>query len=128
MRELSKRRILIIICLVKLYENKTIYKGEIIMSEYIDKLRLYLDANPIQYADGDSLLEQLYWCYIESNSLDDPELRNQFRKIYSSMPELSEDRFDEIFDGISALTVRQEKLAFQVGAKIGLRLAAELLG
>ena len=44
------------------------------------------------------------------------------------MPELSEKRFDEIFDGISALTTRQEKLAFQVGAKIGLRLAAELLG
>ena len=98
------------------------------MSKYADKLQEYLDKNPIKYADGDSLLEQMYWCYIESNSLDDPELRKQFQKVYRSMPELSEKRFDEIFDGISALTTRQEKLAFQVGAKIGLRLAAELLG
>ena len=98
------------------------------MNKYADKLRKYLDKNPIGYIDGDSLLEQLYWCYIESNSLDDPELRTQFQKVYSSMPELSIEMFDKIFDGISALTTRQEKLAFQAGVKIGLRLAAELLG
>ena len=96
------------------------------MDEHIDKLRLYLDANPIQYTDGDSLLEQLYWCYIESNSFDSPELREQFQRVYRSMPELSEERFDEIFNEISTLTIRLEKIAFQVGAKIGLRLAAEL--
>lgn len=98
------------------------------MEKYSDKLRLYLDANPIEYADGDSLLEQLYWCYIESNSFDSPELHDQFQRVYRSMPELSQERFDEVFNEISALTIQQEKLAFQVGAKIGLRLAAELLG
>ena len=98
------------------------------MEKYSDKLRLYLDANPIKYADGDSLLEQLYWCYIESNSFDSVELRNQFQRVYRSMPELSQERFDEVFNEISTLTIQQEKIAFQVGAKIGLRLAAELLG
>ena len=96
------------------------------MEKYSDKLRLYLDANPIQYAEGDSLLEELYWCYIESNAFDSVELRNQFQRVYRSMPELSEERFDEVFTEISTLTIQQEKLAFQMGTKIGFRLAAEL--
>lgn len=96
------------------------------MSNYSEKLQLYLDANPIEYADGDSLLEELYWCYIESNSFDDPELRNRFQELYRRFPELSEDRFDEMFAMINGLSVQQEKLAFQIGAKIGFRLAAEL--
>ncbi len=96
------------------------------MSNYSEKLQLYLDANPIEYADGDSLLEQLYWCYIESNSFDSVELRNRFQELYRRFPELSEDRFDEMFAMINGLSVQQEKLAFQIGAKIGFRLAAEL--
>ena len=96
------------------------------MSNYSDKLRRYLDANQIEYTDGDSLLEELYWCYIESNSFDDPELRNRFRELYRNFPELSADRFDEMFAMINGLSVQQEKLAFQTGAKIGFRMAAEL--
>lgn len=96
------------------------------MEKYYDKLQAYLDANPIEYADGDSLLEQLYWCYIESNSFDSVELRNRFQELYRNFPELSEDRFDEMFAMINGLSVQQEKLAFQIGAKIGFRLAAEL--
>lgn len=98
------------------------------MENYSEKLRLYLDANPIEYADGDSLLEELYWCYIESNSFDNAELRNRFQELYRSFPELSADRFDDMFAMINGLTIQQEKLAFQIGTKIGLRLAAELLG
>lgn len=98
------------------------------MKKYADKLKEYLEKNPIGYVDGDSLLEQLYWCYIEANSFDSSDTREQFQKVYRSMPELSPQRFDAIFDVISALIIEQEKLAFQVGAKIGLRLAAELLG
>ena len=97
------------------------------MSNYSDKLRLYLDANPIEYAEGDSLLEELYWCYIESNPFDNGELRKQFRQMYHNFPELSEDRFDEMFALVNGIGIQQEKLAFQIGAKIGFRLAAELI-
>lgn len=97
------------------------------VNKYADKLRAYLNQNPIQYADGDSLLEELYWCYMESNTFDTPELRDQFQQLYRSMPELSEDKFDEFFAVVNQVSVQQAKLAFQVGAKIGLRLAGELL-
>lgn len=97
------------------------------MEKYSDKLHAYLDANPIKYADGDSLLDELYWCYIESNSFDNAELRNSFQALYRSFPELSADRFEDLFAMVNGLSVQQEKLAFQIGAKIGLRLAAELL-
>ena len=97
------------------------------MGKFAKKLREYLDRNPIQYAEGDSLLDELYWCYIESNYNADPEIRKQFQKLYSSMPELSPSKFEEIFSLINTLTSNQEKSAFQTGVKIGFRLAAELL-
>lgn len=96
------------------------------MGKFAKMLREYLDRNPIQYADGDSLLEELFWCYTESNSCADSEIREQFQKLFRSMPELSAARFDEIFSLINSLTANQEKAAFQIGAKIGFRLAAEL--
>lgn len=96
------------------------------MCKHTNKLREYLDQNPIAYADGDSLLEQLYWCYWETNSLDTVEIRMQYEKLRHSMPEITEERFDEIFGVINELSVLQEKAAFQAGAKIGMRLAAEL--
>ena len=97
------------------------------MEQYSKKLRAYLDQNPMRYTDGDSLLEELYWCYGEANAFDSPELRNQFQQFYQSMPELTADRFDEIFCLVSSLTVQQEKIAFQAGVRTGFGLAAELL-
>lgn len=96
------------------------------MDSFANKLREYLNHDPIQYAEGDSLLDELYWCYIESNFNADPEIRKQFQQLYSSMPELSAERFDEIFSLVNSLTANQEKAAFQTGVKIGFRLAAEL--
>ena len=98
-----------------------------IMEKYSDKLCAYLDANPIKYAEGDSLLEELYWCYIESNPFDSTELQKQFWQIYKGFPELTPDRFDEMFTLINDIGVQQEKLAFQTGVKIGFRLATELV-
>lgn len=98
------------------------------MKQYANKLRTYLERNPIGYAEGDSLLEELYWCYTEANTSDSPQLRKQFRNLYCSLPELSEDKFDEVFSVVSALSAEQEKIAFQTGVKIGFRLASEILG
>lgn len=96
------------------------------MYKFTKLLQEYLDRNPIQYADGDSLLDELYWCYTESNYNADPEIREAFQKLHRSMPELSESRFDEFFNFVRALSAKQEKAAFRIGTKIGFRLAAEL--
>ena len=97
------------------------------MNLYKIKLRTFLDQDPIRYTEGDSLLEELHWCYTEANTCENPELRKQFQKLYQSLPELTEDKFDEVFSVVSTLSAQQEKLAFQIGAKIGFRLASELL-
>ncbi|MBR4016400.1 MAG: hypothetical protein IKK11_01130 [Oscillospiraceae bacterium] len=97
------------------------------MDTYRMKLRAYLDQNPMGYTDGDSLLEELHWCYTEANTLENPELRRRFQELYYSLPELSEDKFDYVFSVVCGLSVQQEKLAFQAGVKTGFRLAAELL-
>lgn len=98
------------------------------MNQYANKLRTYLDCNPIRYAEGDSLLGELWWCYTEANTYESPELRRQFQKLYRSLPELSEDKFDEVFSVVSSLSAEQEKIAFKAGVKIGFRLASEILG
>ncbi len=98
------------------------------MNQYANKLRTYLDRNPIRYAGGDSLLEELYWCYTEANTCDSSQLRRQFQNLYCSLPELSEDKFDKVFSVVSALSAEQEKIAFKTGVKIGFRLASEILG
>jgi len=98
------------------------------MQDYGDKLKEYLDKNPIGYAEEDSLLEQLYWCYGEANSYDISEMKAQYQKLRCAIPEITEERFDEIFNIINTLFVLQEKTAFQIGAKLGMRLAAELFG
>lgn len=98
------------------------------MNQYVNKLRTYLDCNPIRYAEGDSLLEELYWCYTEANTCENPELRKQFQNLYRSLPELSENKFDGVFSVVNALSAEQEKVAFQIGVKIGFRLASEILG
>lgn len=98
------------------------------MEKYTDKLKEYLDQNPIGYAEGNSLLEQLYWCYGEANTFDSQEIKEQYRNLQCSIPEVSEERFDEIFVIISNFFALQEKETFQVGVKLGLRLAAELFG
>lgn len=97
------------------------------MNHYKNKLRAFLDQNPIGYTDGESLLEELHWCYTESNTCENSELRKQFQHLYHSLPELSEDKFDTVFSVVCALSAQQEKLAFQTGVKIGFRLASELL-
>lgn len=98
------------------------------MHPYADKLQAYLDQNPMHYTDGDSLLEELHWCYTEANTYDSKALREAFQKLYCSLPELSEDKFDKVFAVVSTISLQQEKLAFRADAKVGLRLAWELLG
>lgn len=98
------------------------------MKQYANKLCAYLERNPIGYAEGDSLLEELHWCYTEANTCDSPRLHKQFQKLYRSLPELSEEKFDQVFSVVSALSAEQEKIAFQAGVKIGFRLASEILG
>ena len=97
------------------------------MNPYKNKFRIFLDNNPISYTEGDSLMEELYWCYTEANTVDSPQLRMHFQNLYQSLPELSEKRFDEVFSAVSTLAAEQEKLAFQSGARIGFRPASELL-
>ena len=97
------------------------------MNFYADKLRAYLDQNPMHYTEGDTLLEELHWCYTEANTYDSKALREAFHDLYCSLPELSEEKFDGVFNAVSTISIQQEKLAFQAGVKIGLRLAWELL-
>ena len=99
--------------------NKMNYTKDIFQS-VIKKL-------PTKYADGDSLLSELYWCYTECNTIDSPELRAQFEKVYHSMLKLSDSKFDQVYNEINKLVVIHERLAFQAGVKIGLCLALELL-
>ena len=96
------------------------------MKQYTEILLSYLRENPVQFTEGTTLLQQLYWCYTECNPLNNEALKTQFAAIYKSMPELSEENFDRIFIQICELQLLEERLSFEAGFKIGLRLAMDL--
>lgn len=96
------------------------------MNQYKEIVNSYLKENPLRFSEGTTLLEQLYWCYTECNPIDSEALKTQFAAIYKSMPELSDENFDRVFTQICKLQLLEERLSFEAGVKIGLRLAMEL--
>jgi len=99
------------------------------MEIYTAKSNAYFKKHPVKYVneDGDSLLEELYWCYSQCNPINGVELRNQYKKVYQLMPELPDEKMDAILDEISMLCVMHESAGFQAGIRVGTRLAVELL-
>ena len=55
------------------------------MKQYTEILLSYLRENPVQFTEGTTLLQQLYWCYTECNPLNSEALKTQFAAIYKSM-------------------------------------------
>ncbi len=95
------------------------------MKEYLKFLEEYYKQNPPNHGDMESVLEVLYWYYVENNPIDNQKIRNSFAKLRSQFPNLSLQEFDPIFDTVSDLCVEHERLAFYEGLRLGVTLMIE---
>ena len=96
------------------------------MQNYFDKLKAYVEANPPDYGDGESILTFLYEAYSESNRMDDARITEDFAELYRAMNGMSLKDMDRIVYPVCTLCRDHEKAGFVAGMKIGVLLQAEL--
>lgn len=95
------------------------------MEKLIEVLRQHIRQNPPDYGDVDSVLDTLYWHYVEHGSTDSEKIINQFavlRKLVNIPPE----EYDQVFYVVSDLCLEHGRLAFFEGLRVGIELAMEV--
>lgn len=55
------------------------------MNPYFEKLKVYINAHPPNYGDGESVLTMLYKCHNESNPYDNEQIKVDFNELYRLM-------------------------------------------
>jgi len=88
----------------------------------------YLDNHLVVRNAGsmESLMEVLHDAYMCHNQEDSVMLREKFTLLRRSLPDISPQRFDEIFSLVCDLCYCQEVLAFSQGVAVGMNLMTEV--
>ncbi|MBR2047561.1 MAG: hypothetical protein IJ960_03100 [Oscillospiraceae bacterium] len=74
----------------------------------------YLNSHPILQFEGDfeSLLDMIYYIYLESNPIDTPEIRGIFQQLDSVIQALHIPQQDALFDAVCKLCIGHSQIAF----------------
>ena len=96
------------------------------MKTYFEKLREYIEENPPNFGDGESILTLLYEAYADSNKMDDGAITQDFNELYRLMNGMPLREMDKIIYPVCKLCRDHEKAGFIEGIKIGIHLASEL--
>ena len=95
------------------------------MRQFLETLKQYVREHPPDYGDGESILDVLFWHYVEHNAIDSEKIREQFVAL-RKMLNLPTQDFDQVFYMVSDLCLEHGRLAFGEGVKIGIALLGEL--
>lgn len=98
------------------------------MNRYIKILKSFLAEKTPYFGcdDANSILEMLYYFYIEENPIDSAVIRCQFKKLDDVLSKLSLVDNDRVFSLAVDLCDSHTKKAFLEGVHIGMRLFTEL--
>ena len=97
------------------------------ITEFITKLKAYVDATSSQEDHSpESLLEMLFNVYTEFNGFDNQIIREDFNDLYTPMNGKTLREMDQIIYPVCTLCREHEKVGFQEGIKVGIRLAQEV--
>ena len=96
------------------------------MRNYFETLKAYMEANPPDFGDGESVLTMLYEYYNENNPYDNEQIRADFNELYQQMNGMPLHEMDNIVYPVCKLCRDHEKAGFLEGVKIGIRLRTEL--
>lgn len=95
------------------------------MKKAAETLKKHIQENPPNYGDADSLMDMLYWYYIDTNTLDNKRIRAHFDSLRLIIP-LSREEYDQVFYIVSDLCLEHGRLAFRLGLLFGVQLMQEL--
>lgn len=98
------------------------------MNRYIEKLKSFLlEQTPkFAYDDARSILDMLYFYYMDSNSVDSAVIRCKFCELDKVLSKLSLADCDRVFLLTVELCVSHARHAFSEGVQVGMRLFTEL--
>lgn len=97
------------------------------MEKLIEALQQHSAQDPSAYGNAESVLDVLYWDYIEHGSPDSEKICNLFAELRKLMGMPSQE-YDQVFYVVSDLCLEYGRLAFGEGVKIGIALFRELYG
>lgn len=96
------------------------------IKEFVENLRQYVEKQPsVDYGDANSIMEALYWMYMENNNLENETVKEYFAKLREQVGMPSEE-YDEVFYIVSSLCLEHGKLAFQGGFSLAMALMQEV--
>lgn len=98
------------------------------MNQYFVKLDSFLLSHPSNYGatDVNSILEFLWYCYMEYNPIHTQDIQNRFDELEPIIKALSFDDGTDLFNTVCSLCVEYEKQAFLEGLHLGAKLNKEL--
>ena len=98
------------------------------MKSYMESLKAYVEQNPPNCGDGESVLGMLYEYHNENNSYDNEQIKADFSELYQQMNGIPLREMDKIIYPVCKLCRDHERAGFVEGIKVGIRLLAELEG
>lgn len=96
------------------------------MNSFINRLKAYVENNPPNFGNGESVLTLLYEVHNELNTMDNDQIKMDFNELYRAMNGMSLKEIDQIIYPVCILCRDHEKAGFLEGVKIGIRLRKEL--
>lgn len=96
------------------------------MKPYLKALKAYIEQNPPNYGNGESILEMLYECHNENSPYDNEQIKDQFDLLYKQMHGMPLKEIDKVIYTVCTLCREHEKTGFVDGAKVGFLLSREI--
>ncbi len=96
------------------------------MKNIAAQLESYCKEHPIQMNDRETILEALYWLYVESAPTDSEKLRCGYARLRKQLHFLKPKEYDAVFGTVSELCNESEQIAFYAGTRLGAALMMEL--
>lgn len=98
------------------------------MQSLAEALNTYTRVHPLNpgNSDGETVLDQLYQAYAESNETDPPEIREGFRELESFLETLPLSDNNAVFNLCCRLCTAYEEKTFRHGLLYGAHLILEI--
>lgn len=97
------------------------------MNPYMKKLNDYLLQAPMNYAEGESLLEMLLLCYTQANPVENAQIHKRYQELDAILEKLTLEENDQVFALTCDLCEEHTHAAFYEGLHFGVHLVTELL-
>lgn len=88
-------------------------------------INAYFEKHPPNFDNADSILDAIFWVYMESTPANSVTIRKDYAKLRDAW-KLPPQEYDEILYITSDLCIEYSRLAFIEGIRLGVFLVQEL--